>query len=68
MMQFNAEASLLTDFCLDDLSIDGSRMLKSQTIIVSGSICPFISSSIWGFVAAVVVVVLFGGFFGYIGD
>ena len=39
-MSFKASVSLLI-FCLDDLSIDGSGMLKSSTIIVLLSISPF---------------------------
>jgi hypothetical protein len=46
MVSFNSEVSLLIFFCLDDLSIGDSGVLKSPTIIVLGSICAFNSSGI----------------------
>ena len=45
-MSFKASISLLI-FCLDDLFIDGSGMLKSPTIIVLLLISPFMSVNIF---------------------
>ena len=44
-MSFKATVSLLV-FCLDDLSIDVSEVLKSPTIIVLLLISPFMSVKI----------------------
>jgi hypothetical protein len=37
---------LYSSFCLDDLPIGGRGMLKSPTMIIMGSVCAFISSSV----------------------
>ena len=44
-MSFKTTVALLL-FCLDDLSIDVSGLLKYPTIIVLFSISPFMSASI----------------------
>jgi hypothetical protein len=44
---FDVWSGLLIFFCPDDLSIEESGVLKSHTITVSGSICLFMSSSVF---------------------
>lgn len=43
-MSFKAAFSLLS-FCIDDLSVDVSRVLKSPTIVMLLSISPFRSGN-----------------------
>jgi hypothetical protein len=50
MVQFNSDVSLFIFFHLDDgMVIDESGGLKSPTLIVSGSIYPFMPISLWVF-------------------
>jgi hypothetical protein len=45
MVKFNSEVSLLS-FYLNDISIDEIWVLNSPSVIVSGCIGPFLSSSV----------------------
>jgi hypothetical protein len=46
MVQMRIPEISLMIFHLSDLPIDESEALKSPTVIISGTICPFMSSSI----------------------